>query len=132
MKGFIQLENTSGHKFGIPCASFTFSLLMYFQRFTGAFCSVRLREVLGMGLRHSLHRQSKCMSVCFSQDPIYFLPATVAAVLQRCCLRSWCNYLWPLCMLKAFDCNTFYRTTKIIFTDQKVRRAITEMVRLPY
>lgn len=35
-------------------------------------------------------------------------------------------------MLKAFDCNTFYRTTKIIFTDQKVRRAITEMVRLPY
>lgn len=32
---------------------------------------------------------------------------------------------------KAFDCNMFYHTTEIS-TDQKVRRAITEMVRLPY
>lgn len=34
-------------------------------------------------------------------------------------------------MEKAFDCNMFYHTTKII-TDQKVRKAITEMVRSPY
>lgn len=71
------------------------------------------------------------MSVCFSQDPIYFLSATVAAALQCCCFRGWCNYLWPWCMQKAFDCNIFYHTTKIM-SDQKVRRAITKMVRLPY
>lgn len=32
------------------------------------------------------------MSVCFSQDTIYFLPATVAAAHQCCWFRNWCYY----------------------------------------
>lgn len=65
-------------------------------------------------------RRSKCMSVCFSQDPIYFLSTTVFAVQPRCCLGRRCKELVAILYI---HCKQFYVIAAKIMTDQKGRRS---------